>query len=144
MRGFLVWFGYVRSRLFGERRLTSRRAANLCVISRDHAPKARMGRTGIGRRSSASAGTITLTIGGVAKEGTSFDHALGRVRIAWIITLSRATWVATNVFACGLNVSVYPIPVAAPLPDVAGHVVQAVAICREGHRGRTAAVSTAV
>ena len=97
-----------------------------------------MGRTGIGRRSSTRAGTITLAVGGVAKEGTSFDHALGRVRIAWIITLSRSTWVATNVFASGLNVSVYPIPVAAPLPDVAGHVVQAVAICREGAHRRSA------
>src|SRR4029077_4968739 len=116
----------VRRCRFCERWLASSRTNNLGVVSRDHAPKTRVGRTGIGRRSSARAGTITLTIGGVAKEGTSFDHALGRVRIAWIITLSRAPRVAKNVFASGLDVSVSPIPVAAPLPDVAGHVVQAV------------------
>jgi len=40
------------------------RTANLCVVARDHAPKARMGRTGIGRRASARAGPITLAIGG--------------------------------------------------------------------------------
>src|SRR5208337_4808579 len=67
-----------------------------------------------------------------------FDNALGRVRIAWIITLSRSTRVATNIFASSLNVAISPIPVAAPLPDVAGHVVQAVAIRREGAHRRSA------
>src|SRR6516164_1534685 len=97
-----------------------------------------MRRTCIGGRASARAGAITLAVRGVAKEGTSFDHALGRVRIAWIIAFSRSGRVPTHVFTCGLNVGIDPVPVATPLPDVAGHVVQAVAIWREGtHRRST-------
>ena len=115
-----------------------REGSNLRIVSRDHAPKTRMGRTGIGWRASARARPITLAVGGVAKEGTPFDHALGRVGIAWVITLGRPGRVATHVFTRGLNVAIDPIPVAAPLPHVASHVVQAVPIRREGaHRRST-------
>jgi hypothetical protein len=62
--------------------------------------------------------------------------------MAWIITFSRPPGVATNVFACGFQVGIDPIPVAAPLPNVAGHVEQAVAIGREGAHGRSAYKST--
>jgi hypothetical protein len=96
-----------------------------------------MGRTGIGRRSSTRARAITLAVVRVAKERTAFDSALGSVRIAWIIALSRSTRVATNVFAGGLDVAIGPIPVTAPLPNVASHVVQAVAIGREGAHRRS-------
>src|SRR5262245_31452679 len=97
-----------------------------------------MGRTGIGRCSSPRARAVTLAVGRVAKEGTPFDHALKGIRIARIITLRWTGGVATDVLACGLNLGVDPVPIAAPLPDVAGHVVQAVAICRKGaNRGST-------
>src|SRR5258708_23548026 len=97
-----------------------------------------MGRTGVGRRSATRARAITLAVRGVAKERTTFDNALGSVRIGRIITLSRSTGIATNVFACGLDVAIDPIPVAAPLPDVASHVVQTVPIRWEGANRRSA------
>src|SRR5271166_3676048 len=52
-----------------------------------------MGRTGC---RAASRDTHSVAVVGVAKERTAFDNALERVRIAWIIILSRSTRVATN------------------------------------------------
>jgi hypothetical protein len=67
----LNWFGDLttaRRCLSCERGFASNQAGNLRVVSRDHAPEACMGRTGVGRRSSSRAGAITLAVGGVAKE----------------------------------------------------------------------------
>src|SRR5215472_7185523 len=104
----------MRSSLFGGGSLGLSRTASPCAISRDHTPKPGMGRAGIRRRTSTRAGAITLTIGGVTKEGSPFDYALGRVRIAWIITFSRSTRLATHVLVCGLKVGIDPVPIAAP------------------------------
>ena len=128
----------VRRCLFCGRRFASNQQGYLRVFSRDHAPETCMGRTGVGRRPSTRARAIALAVGRVAKERTTFDNALGSVRIGWIITLSRSTGIATHVFACGLDVAVDPIPVTAPLPNVARHVVQAVPIRWEGAHRRSA------
>jgi len=95
-----------RRRPFCERRFAANQAGNLGIFSRDHAPKVRMGRTGVGRSSATRAGAKILAVGGAAKESATLDDALGSVRIAWIITLSRTTEIATDVFACGLDVGI--------------------------------------
>src|SRR6516165_4534740 len=66
--------------------------------------------------------------------------ALGRlVGIPWV---RRALRVASDSAGCGEGlIVVRAIPVGGPLPDVSGHVVEAVAVWREGLYGRKANVS---
>ena len=64
-----------------------------------------------------------------------------RVRLARIETLLRTRGVVDHSLAGPLAVQVDLVPVAAPLPDVAGHVVQAVAVGREGLDRRGALVA---
>src|SRR5271166_6182693 len=74
-----------------------------------------------------------------AKKRTAFLNALFLCRLGWIEWHFRALRVARDVADLGkLFEIIGAIPVAAPLPDVAGHVVEAVAISREGAHWRNA------
>src|SRR2546425_5689258 len=70
----------------------------------------------------------------------------GTVRLARIKTLSGTGGIDNHPFAGPFPVQVDLIPVAAPLPDVAGHVVQPVAVGRESldRRGAFVAVGSGV
>src|ERR1700761_3226907 len=87
-----------------------------------------MGGTGIRRRPAARAWSIALTIGRITEKRSSLDYALWRIRISGIPAFTRPASVPADVPARGLRESVKTVPIAAPLPDVSGHVVEAIAV----------------
>src|SRR6266850_3464499 len=101
-----------------------------------------MRRTGVGRCAAPRTWPIALAVGRVAEKRSSLDHALGCVGISWVPTLTRTSSVPTHIFAgklcCYLSKGIDPIPIAAPLPDISSHVIEAVAIGRKRfHRRRS-------
>src|SRR5271165_5136044 len=81
--------------------------------------------------------TGTILVG--AKKRTAFLNALFLCRLRGIEWHFRALRVSRDVAGLGkLFEIIGAIPVAAPLPDVASHVVEAVAIRRESAHGRNA------
>src|SRR5262249_12589955 len=77
----------------------------------------------------------------MAQERTALLTAQRRIGLPGIVAVLRARRVDDQFLAGSLTVQVDLIPVAAPLPDVAGHVVQAVAVGREGLHRRGALVA---
>jgi hypothetical protein len=74
-----------------------------------------------------------------AKKRTAFLNALFLCRLGWIEWHFRALRVSRDVACRGkLFEIIGAIPVAAPLPDVASHVVEAVAVRRESAHRRSA------
>src|SRR5271166_6034043 len=74
-----------------------------------------------------------------AKKRPAFLNTLFLCRLGWIECHFRALRVSRDVAGLSkLFEIIGAIPVAAPLPDVAGHVVEAVAICRESAHRRNA------
>src|SRR5262249_30357917 len=106
-----------------------------CVSRCPHTAKAHVRHAGVRAASVAGAGSVTGAITIATEEGTSFLSPQRSVRLAGIEAPGRACGVDDHPFAGSLAVQVDLVPVAAPLPDVASHVVQAVAVGREGlHR----------
>src|SRR5437764_5441625 len=79
------------------------------------------------------AGTILL----VAKERTAAMNAFLLVGLRGIVWRVRSLRIVRNsTFVCEHLVIIRPIPIGAPFPNVAGHVVKAVTIWRKRfHRG---------
>src|ERR1700733_15047831 len=87
-----------------------------------------MGGTGIRWRPAARARPIAFTIGRITEKRSSLDYALWRIRISGIPAFARPSSVPADVIARELRESVNPVAIAAPLPDVSGHVVEAIAV----------------
>src|SRR6266516_6827711 len=79
------------------------------------------------------AGTILL----IAKKRAAPMDALLLVRLSWIKCRIRPLWIARHsVFVGEYLVIIRAIPIAAPFPNVAGHVVEPIAMRRKRfHRG---------
>src|SRR4051812_36024673 len=84
---------------------------------------------------------IACAIGVVAEKGTPLLDSQRSARLARIETPWRPGGVDNQPQAGPATVQIDLIPVAAPLPDVAGHVVQAIAVWRKRLDGRGAHVA---
>src|SRR5258707_11063051 len=104
-------------------------------ISRNNTPKSSMRRSGIRWRTAPSTWSIALAIGRVTEKRSTFDHAfrcIGISRIpAFIWTSSVSTNVLAGEFGCYPGKGIDAVPIAAPLPDVSGHIVKSVAVRRK-------------
>src|SRR5262245_60907616 len=99
------------------------------------AAKSYVRRTCVRRRPAPRAGPVALAIIDAAEKGPAFGDALGGVGIAGVEALLRSLGIFAKALARQLDMGVRPVPVAGPLPDIAGHVVEAVAVGRKGlHR----------
>ena len=117
----------------------------LCAIPKiliSHTAEADVGHAGVGSASNAGAGAVVETVSGAAEEGAAALDALG-----WMLprleTERRPGGVDGRASAGALGVGGGTIPVGAPLPDVAGHVVKAIAVGRERFHRRSAGVAVA-
>src|SRR5262249_30713166 len=96
---------------------------------------------GVGRAAVPGAGPVAPAVRGMAQEGTALLAAQRRVGLPRVEALLGALRVDDHPPAGSLPIKVGLVPVVAPLPDVAGHVVQAVAVGREGLHRRGALVT---
>jgi hypothetical protein len=92
------------------------------------APESQVRHPGVGSRTAAGGGAVALAVGGVAEERTAPRHALGTVRVVRVPALGRSKRIGRDVPASILRVRIGSVPVGAPLPDVAGRVVQTEAV----------------
>src|SRR5204863_8083655 len=82
----------------------------------------------------AAAGHVAGAVLVGAEKGAAALHALGHAGLLGVEAVRRAVGVAAG--ASGIVVRA--VPVGAPLPDVAGHVVEAEAVGREARHRRGA------
>src|SRR5262245_29615779 len=117
-----------------------------CSLARLHAPEADVRHAGVRRTPVAGAGPVARAVAVVAQERAALLDPQRGVGLAGVETLLRAGGVDNDSLAGPLAVQVHLVPVTAPLPDVAGHVVEAVAVRREGldRRGAHVAVGGGV
>src|SRR4029079_5458336 len=76
-----------------------------------------------------------------AEEGPATHHALGLRRFRWIERRLVTAWTRRDATRCERSVVVGPVPVADPLPDIARHVVEPVAVGWVGPHGRGTSVT---
>src|SRR5262245_40246452 len=79
-----------------------------------------------------------------AEKRAAAVHALGHSGLGWIGRRVRAARILRNARARELRVVVRPVPVARPLPDVAGDVEESVVVGGIGRHLRDAAVGVGV
>src|SRR5262249_30176288 len=90
-------------------------------LRRAHATEPDVGRARVHAALAAAAGHVARAELVAAQERTAALHALHHAGLLGIETISRSLRVAPGAAAVG----VVAVPVSAPLPDVAGHVVEA-------------------
>src|SRR5207245_850308 len=105
------------------------------------APEADVRSTRVRRRPAAGAGAITLAVRDIAQKGAALDDAPRRITIDRIEALAWTGRVDAAVEASALLMQVRAVPVATPLPDIAGHVVETIAVGREAVDGRRAGIA---
>ena len=102
-----------------------------------HAAEADMRHAGIGAASVSRAGAVARAILIVAQERAAALGALRHERLPGIEAALRAGWVHDDLAICAMLVQLAVVPIAAPLPDIARRVEQAVAVGRKRfHRCR--------
>src|SRR5690349_19321627 len=79
---------------------------------------------GIGRAAHSRAWTVVEAVADAAEEGATPVNVFRR-SLAWVETALRAFGIDQHALARRQRIGVGKIPVVAPLPDVAGHVIQA-------------------
>ena len=96
-----------------------------------------MAHPGIDHLRPASRGAVAHAIAVGAKVGAALDHLAGysELRLPPVVALAysataRITWNAARLVDLGRMA--VGVPVGGPIPDIAGHVVQAVPVRREG------------
>src|SRR5437763_177010 len=68
--------------------------------------------------------------------------ALGNAGLAGIIAVTGPLWISRRLFGgCQFGVIIGAVPIGAPLPDIAGHVVEAKTIGRKGANGSIGAIA---
>src|SRR6185312_9699662 len=104
-----------------------------------------MRHAGIRRAAHAGARPVVETVTHATEEGPAAMNAFRRAHQR-VETVRRTDWVLDGAAVGVALVSIRQKPVAAPLPDIAGHVVEAVAVGRKGlhRRGAGEAVLEAV
>lgn len=78
---------------------------------------------------------VAGAIGFVAKEGASADDAFCRIGFVGVKAFSGAFWIEVGSVNRKLLVVVVVIKIGAPLPYVAGHIKESVAVWLEGGDG---------
>src|SRR5207244_7763123 len=97
---------------------------------RQHAAEADVGHTRVRAAAVAGAGPVTRAIAVVAEEGPAALHALGHEWPGRVDRALRSGWVDRHPLAGAPPIRLPIIPVGAPLPHVAGHVVEPVPVWR--------------
>src|SRR5258706_9274298 len=84
---------------------------------------------------------VALAVGGTAEEGAALDHVLDHARRIGEVAARRTDGIAADAARLQDGVRLRGVVVAAPVPDVAGHVEEAVAVQGEGADGGAGRVS---
>src|SRR5262245_23770226 len=104
---------------------------------RHDAAKADMRHAGVGRAAVPGARAVAGTVAVVTEKGTAALHALGLERATGVVGFVRPGGVDDgDVPQPPAQVQLAVVPVAAPFPGVAGHVIKAVAVRRVGFHRR--------
>src|SRR4029077_12313295 len=99
------------------------------LLPRHDATKTKMIGAGIDFSFAACAHYVTRTVLIVAKKRAAAVHALFLVRLGWVDWWTGAARILGRAARFGqCLVIIRPVPIAAPFPNVAGHVVKAVTI----------------
>src|SRR5579885_178596 len=96
------------------------------------AAKAHVRHARVGTAAMSRAGTVARAVSVATQERTPFLHSQRRVWLARIVGLGRTHWVHRHAVAGTLTVEIHLVPVAAPLPNISCHVVEAIAVGRKG------------
>ena len=96
-----------------------------------HAPKSDVRHPGVRRRAAPGRWAVTFAVTDVAEKRAAFGDTLLLLRINWIPASRWASRVVTRWFTGALHEGVRAVPIAAPLPDIADHVVKLVAVWRK-------------
>lgn len=107
---------------------TKREGAALLSRSRGDAAEPGVGKARVGRRLHPGAGSIAGTVNVAAKIRAAAHHFLLDARFHGVFAVGWTGWVEGGT----LSVIIGTIPIRTPFPDVAGHIVESVAIGRKG------------
>src|SRR5262245_49784916 len=102
-----------------------RRTASL--LDRLHTPKTEMGHARVRCAAEPGAGTVVVTVADATQERPPALHALGRALLR-VEARRRAGRIDEQLLVAREGIGFGQKPVGGPLPDVAGHVVQAIAV----------------